>query len=160
MDQQRVEQEHDSGTPHLLSLMSTWAGNFQRNTTSAFANMGLKGYIRLVVIIGAYCLLRPYLIKLAARAQAKDLERRQAVDESSADPSAKTYKLGGSSSVELPDLDSENDDEPDTMAASWGKNARRRQRTMIKEKLAEHERRLAEEATESDKEIEQFLIDD
>ena len=143
-----------TASPDLTTLLSTWAGNFQRNTSSAFAELRPKDYIRLVVIIGGYCLLRPWLMKLGAKMQTKSHEADSA-DTGLMDPN----QLRGK--VEIPgvDEDSDEEEEGEGTAGNWGRNARVRQRKFIREALEREEQRLRDEAeAESDKEIEEFLI--
>ena len=143
-----------TASPDLTTLLSTWAGNFQRNTSSAFAELRLKDYIRLVVIIGGYCLLRPWLMKLGAKMQTKSHEADSA-DTGLMNPN----ELRGK--VEIPgvDEDSDEEEEGEGTAGNWGRNARVRQRKFIREALEREEQRLRDEAgAESDKEIEEFLI--
>jgi Protein trafficking PGA2 len=143
-----------TASPDLSTLLSTWAGNFQRNTSSAFAELRLQDYIRLVVIIGGYCLLRPWLMKLGAKMQTKSHEADSA-DTGLMNPN----ELRGK--VEIPgvDEDSDEEEEGEGTAGNWGRNARVRQRKFIREALEREEQRLRDEAeAESDKEIEEFLI--
>jgi Protein trafficking PGA2 len=143
-----------TASPDLTTLLSTWAGNFQRNTSSAFAELRLKDYIRLVVIIGGYCLLRPWLMKLGAKMQTKSHEADSA-DTGLMNPN----ELRGK--VEIPgvDEDSDEEEEGEGTAGNWGRNARVRQRKFIREALEKEEQRLRDETeAESDKEIEEFLI--
>jgi hypothetical protein len=37
------------------AALSTWYGNFTRNTSSSFANMTIKNWIRLITIVCMYC---------------------------------------------------------------------------------------------------------
>ncbi|KAF2463454.1 DUF1531-domain-containing protein, partial [Lindgomyces ingoldianus] len=136
-------------------LLSTWGNNFTRNTSNAFAELRLKDYIRLVIIIGAYCLLRPYIIKLGAKLQTKAHEKDSA-DHGEIHPN----ELRGK--VEIPGLeDSDEEDEGyEPKPGEWGRNARVRQRKFIRDALAKEEQRLREEAeAEDDKDIEEFLVD-
>ncbi|OCL12124.1 DUF1531-domain-containing protein [Glonium stellatum] len=145
-----------TASPDITTLLSTWAGNFQRNTSSAFAELRLQDYIRLVVIIGGYCLLRPWLMKLGAKMQTKSHEADSA-DTGLMNPN----ELRGK--VEIPGVDEDSDEEEEEAAAgtagNWGRGARVRQRKFIREALEREEKRLREETeAESDKEIEEFLI--
>ena len=152
--------------------LQRWAEGLASGLATTAAALTLHDYVRLVAIAGGYCLLRPYLLQLAGRFQAKDHEREL-------DPA----KMGHSSAaavspnslrglVEVPD-DSEEEDEQDDedenesrgagsamgAAADWGRAARRRQRRMLRTLLAADEKRQAAEAeTDSDKDIEEFLV--
>jgi hypothetical protein len=149
--------------PSIGELLSTWAGNFKYQTTKAVTNLKTKDYIRLVIIIGGYCLLRPYLMKLGAKLQARQHERDSAM---SVEPGSAMdgNDLRGKKKMPIPGLDSDDEDDEEesseVTAGDWGRNARIRQRNFIRQKLEEHEQRLREEAeAASDKEIEEFLVD-
>ncbi|KZF19530.1 DUF1531-domain-containing protein [Xylona heveae TC161] len=139
-----------------MAQINAWASNLHHNVSRSLANLTVYDYIRLVIIIGGYCLLRPYLIQLGARFQAKDHERKLDSEESHSSPAAVSpNSLRGQ--IGIPE-DSEEED-VGVVGPSWGQTARRRQRQLIRRILDEEERRRAEEdPTESDKEIEQFLI--
>lgn len=143
----------------IPELLSTWGNNFTRNTSAAFAEMRPKDYIRLVIIIGTYCLLRPYLIKLGARAQQKAHEK------DSVDTGAEIHPnelRGTKSKIEIPGVGDSDEEEEETEArpGDWGRKARVRQRKFIRDALAKEEQRLQDEQeAESDKEIEQYLVD-
>ena len=144
----------------VLSLLSTWGNNFTRNTSTAFSQLRTKDYIRLVVIIGAYCLFRPYLLKIAAKIQAKENEKA-IKEEEERNPGTKlnANDLRGGKKVAIPGVDSDDDEEQEAAegAADFGRKARLRQRKFIREKVEELEKRHAEE--ESDEEIREFLVD-
>ncbi|KAI9857172.1 MAG: hypothetical protein M1824_004973 [Vezdaea acicularis] len=140
----------------VLDTLQTLAGNAKRNIDASVSHLGAQDYIRIVIIIGAYALLRPYLIKLGARFQAKDHEREVDLAEFESEDPAKQKSLR--SQVEVP---SDSEDEDDGKGPKWGRGARRRQRAMIRKLLEEDERRKQEEAdADSDKDIEDLLIKD
>lgn len=145
-------------TPTLTTNLQTWASNAQHNLTAATSRLTIYDYIRLVTIIGAYCLLRPYLMKLGARFQAKDHDREIDMDELTAS-TAKTSPNSLRGQVEVAE-DSESEDEGRVSGMYWGKKARRRQRMVLRKILDEEERiRREEEEVESDREIQEFLVD-
>jgi hypothetical protein len=146
------------GLPTLETL-ATWRDNFMRNTSEAFTNMKPEGYIRLVVIIGAYALLRPYIMKIGAKLQERQHERDALEELLPADIHPNELRTG--KKFAIPGVE-ESDDEEDGEArpGQWGKTARVRQRKFIREKLEEEERRLQEEQeAEDDKDIADLLID-
>ena len=117
------------------------------------------------MIVGAYCLLRPYLIKLGGRFQAKDHEREIDPEEVERVRRAggKDGRGGNLEEVQI-QSDTESEDEGEGKGngkgtgMDWGKTARRRQRRVLRGLLeAEQKRRQAEEEAGSDKEIEEFL---
>ncbi|KAI5846403.1 hypothetical protein DFP73DRAFT_545808 [Morchella snyderi] len=95
---------------------------------------------RMVIIIGGYLLLRPYILKMQAKFQEKDHAREvDPSEESSHSAMAAKRKPAGE----------ESDDEDDD---SWGAKLRRRQRAEAAEKA-----RLMEEENDSDDEIAEYL---
>ncbi|KAF2017097.1 DUF1531-domain-containing protein [Aaosphaeria arxii CBS 175.79] len=134
--------------------LSRWGGNLTRNTSAAFTDLRPKDYIRLVIIVGTYSLIRPWLVKLGQKLQTKAHENDAAeTGEISAN------ELRGK--IEIPGVgDSDEDEEEEAKPGDWGRNARVRQRKFVREALQKEEDRLRDEqADESDKEIEQFLVD-
>ncbi|KAF2205213.1 trafficking PGA2 [Delitschia confertaspora ATCC 74209] len=140
-----------------VELLKTWWGNFERNTHAAFTGLRMKDYIRLIVIIGGYALLRPYIMKIGSHLQAKQHER------DSADTGAQIHPNDLRGKIEIPGLDEEEQDEDaDEMdrPGDWGRNARLRQRKFIRQALEEHEKKLRETVDEEeDKDIAEFLVD-
>ena len=59
-------------------------GRIAGNLKQTFANLSLEKWIRLVVIVGAYMLLRPYLMKLGSRVQMARHEKESAEAEAEA----------------------------------------------------------------------------
>jgi hypothetical protein len=141
----------------ITDTLATWRDNFVRNTSSAFTTMTPERYIRLVVIVGTYALLRPYLIKLGAKLQEKQHERDAAEVLGDIHPN----ELRTGKKYAIPGLDEDDDeDEDDVQPGDWGKTARVRQRNFIRQALEKEEKRLQDEQeAESDKEIEDLLVD-
>ncbi|KLU88414.1 hypothetical protein MAPG_07399 [Magnaporthiopsis poae ATCC 64411] len=134
----------------------------KNNLGSSFTNMTAQQWIRLVTLVGAYMLLRPYLLKLAERTQRKQLEKEEAEREAEAAQQRAVIspnELRGRR-IEIPDdSDSDEDNNGKPAVAQWGKKARRRQRAMARKMIEENESRLAEaEGDEEDKDIEEFLV--
>ncbi|KAL2023939.1 hypothetical protein VTK56DRAFT_716 [Thermocarpiscus australiensis] len=143
----------------LVNLASAAGNRFATNLKTTLADMTPEKWIRLVIIVGTYLLLRPYLIKLGGRAQMKAHEQEAAQSEAAAKAKISPNELRGR--VNIPD---DTDDEDDAVAGQssgpdWGKKARRRQRQMIKQLLEAQERKLMESREEEeDKDIEEFLV--
>jgi hypothetical protein len=160
MPSQTSQPSFDDALSTLLTQLTTYKNNFTTQVNAAFTRLTPKDIIRLVIIVGAYCLLRPYLIKLGGRFQAQDHERE--LDTEEIDRMRKSEGYGGSlkGRVEIPDdTDSDSDGEGALgTGADWGKKARRRQRRVMRQLIEEDEkRRREEEEAESDKELEAFL---
>jgi hypothetical protein len=141
----------------ISDTLATWADNFKHNATHAFAGMNPKDWIRIVMIVGTYCLIRPYLIKLGARAQQKQHEKDAAATLAEISPN----ELRGEGKIQIPGLgDSDEEEDTEVKPGDWGKKARVRQRKFIRDAIKKEEDRLRDEQeAESDKEIEQFLVD-
>ncbi|KAI0877032.1 DUF1531-domain-containing protein [Hypoxylon argillaceum] len=124
------------------------------NMSASFDSMTAKQWIRLIAIVGAYALLRPYVIKMGAKYQEKQFEKAQQEDTTQISPNQLRGELG------IPEDSEDDDEQAETTAADWGKKARKRQRNMIKQLLDAEERRLQETLDEQeDKDIEEFLVE-
>ncbi|KAJ9137353.1 hypothetical protein NKR19_g8271 [Coniochaeta hoffmannii] len=139
------------------------------NVKSGFSNMTPEKWIRIIIVAGAYALLRPYIIKLGAKQQMKAHERQEAEDAAAAEAAITPNQLRGQ--IDIPD---DSDDEEDALlgagkkkeevtaavtATEWGKKARRRQRDVIKKLLDAEEERLRQlQEDEEDKDIEEFMV--
>ncbi len=133
-------------------------------------DMTLLKYIRLVAIVGAYALLRPYLMKWGEKLQAKEHEKELDPYEMATADAKDKGKLSpndlrgvgvtgvGGKVVELED--SESEEETTGTDVKWGKKARKRQRAVVKKILADEEevRRQLQEDDE-DKDIQEYLVD-
>lgn len=144
-----------------------WSLNLQHNLSDTFTRLTIQDYLRLVIIVGGYALLRPYLIQLGGRFQAKDHERQLSTHETSSAAAVSRQSLRAQ--VEVPeDTDDDDDDEKEegnrptgraVKGLDWGRQARRRQRRMIRQLLEAEERAKAEAVeADSDREIEEFLF--
>lgn len=153
----------------IPNQLSTWANNFVRNATHMWDGMTLIKYIRLIAIVGAYVLLRPYLMKLGAKLQAKEHEKEldpyemaTADEKSGGKAKISPNNLRGIDGkvVELQESDSEEEAEGTGTDVKWGKKARKRQRAVIK-KVLEDEERIRRELQEEDedKDIMEYLVD-
>lgn len=150
----------------LTNLLATAGKRFTTNIQSTFSNLTPEKWIRLVIIVGAYMLLRPFLMKLGEklqmRAHGKDSE-----EDTTAKAAISPNQLRGQ--VQIPEDSSDEDDDDEeggaaglagrTSGADWGKKARRRQRAVIRKLLEAEERKLQEsKEEEEDKDIEEFLV--
>ncbi|KAI1262441.1 DUF1531-domain-containing protein [Xylariaceae sp. FL1019] len=111
-------------------------------------------WIRIIAIVGAYILFRPYVLKHAAKYQEKQM-KKQSEDQAEISPN----QLRGEQTY-IPD-DTDDEEEADvgqTSASDWGKKARRRQRQVLKKLIDDQEKRLQETVEEEeDKDIAEFL---
>ncbi|KAI1735080.1 protein trafficking Pga2 [Xylaria scruposa] len=144
----------------LWKLVTLITDRVTNNVSTSFTNMTAQQWIRLIAIVGAYALLRPYIIKLGAKHSAKEFEKAQQ-DVAEISPNELRGELGIPEESEDEEGGGGDDDgQGTTSAADWGKKARKRQRRMIKQLLDAEEQRLQETFDEQeDKDIEEFLVD-
>ncbi|KAI1827946.1 DUF1531-domain-containing protein [Xylaria intraflava] len=136
-------------TQKLVTLI---ADRLTNNVSMSLTNMTAQQWIRLIAIVGAYALLRPYIIKMGAKHQEKQFEKDQ---QEIADISPNQLR----GQLEIPEESDEDDEPGETTGADWGRQARQRQRRMIKQLLDAEEKRLQETLDEeADKDIEEFLV--
>jgi hypothetical protein len=100
------------------------------HNASHYASMSLKEWVRIITIVCAYLLLRPYLSKWAAKAQSDQHEKEINADEMSAGATGPKAAISANAlrgQVEVPeDSESEEDTgEGEATGANWGKKARR-----------------------------------
>ncbi|TDZ19444.1 PGA2-homolog [Colletotrichum sidae] len=140
----------------IIDLIVTIWTRFSTNLRGTLDGMTPEKWIRLVVIVGAYCLLRPYLMKLAGGAQMEQHENKPEED----GPKAKVQPNTLRGQVEIPeDSDDEEAAPASSTATDWGKKARRRQRDVLKKMIDVEEKRLAQlQEDDEDKDIEEFLV--
>ncbi|KAI3325070.1 DUF1531-domain-containing protein [Xylariaceae sp. AK1471] len=137
----------------IWKLVTLVADRMTNNVGSSVTNMTAQQWIRLIAIVGAYALLRPYVIKMGAKYQEKQFEKDQ-------EELAQITPNQLRGQLDIPeDSDEEEEEQGETTAADWGKKARKRQRNMIKQLLDAEEKRLQETFDEQeDKDIEEFLV--
>ena len=116
----------------------------------------LRDYIRLIAIVGGYCLLRPYLVNLGGKHQAKDHTRPLDADETKSTAAISPNNPREQIDDILEDSDSE-EDVASGAGTAWGESARKTQMRTLKQILEAEERKGAMDETESDKEVEEFL---
>jgi hypothetical protein len=139
----------------VWKLVTLVADRMTTNVSSSFTHMTAQQWIRLVAIVGAYALLRPYVIKMGAKYQAKQFEKDQEEDLAQISPN----QLRGQLDIPEDSDDEDQEDQTETTGSDWGKKARKRQRTMIRQLLEAQEKKLQETLDEQeDKDIEEFLV--
>lgn len=142
---------------------------FTRNLRGSLEGMSPEKWIRIVIVVGAYVLIRPYLLKMGGKVQMaqheKEAEAHKAEEEAKSRAKMSPNELRGHT-VKLPgesgdeDSEAEEDGAAQASATEWGKKARRRQRTMIKKILSAEEKRLRElQEDDEDKDIQEFLTE-
>jgi len=125
------------------------------NSIKSFEGMTAQRWIRIIVIIGGYMLVRPWLLKFAADRQKKQFEK-ESEELGLGGPDANDLRggkgkkgkgtSGGGGGKVLGEVKEEGKDD-------WGNKAKARQRKGVEKRLLE-----VEEA-EEEREIRQFLED-
>jgi Protein trafficking PGA2 len=136
-----------------FEALTAWLNQIQQNAIDVFSRMTLEKYIRLIVIVGAYALLRPYILKLAGKQQTKEHEK--GIDVKDMPSPAVGLPRSLRDQVQVP----EDSDDEEATGADWGKKARRRQRQVVRKILeADEKLRKEKEGDDEDKDIEEFLV--
>lgn len=136
----------------FMAQFLQYGANATNNLSSTFSSMDTKSWLRLVMIVGGYMLLRPYLLKLSTKVAMKKMEEQEQKDKAAAKAQISPNELRGIYEEE-PEVDAEGDG----TGADWGQKARVRQRVMLKQMIEQEEQRRLEE--ESDKELDDLLED-
>jgi len=150
-------------------IVEDYALNFYTNVTGVLDGMDFQKWIRLVAVIGAYFLLRPYVVKFGEYIQAEEHAKQTTKAELAMmdlpGTKAKLQPNDIRGSTTLPDdIDEDEEDEEDEAGASgtdWGKKARRRQRNVLQRILEQEEAlRKEQQGDEEDKDIADLLESD
>ena len=147
------------GFPDVIATLKTWYGNFTRNTHEAFTRLTPNDAFRLLIVACTYMLIiRPFLVRMGMRVQAKQHEK--ANQEADAKAKLNPNHLRGKVAIPGVDSDSESDDtgsKGDVKTGEWGRKARLRQSRVVRRALEIKERRA--QIAESDEDIKEFLED-
>jgi hypothetical protein len=141
-----------------IDFFGYYANNFQRNLIHGFDSLDLVSWIRLIAVLGAYILLRPYLEKAIIKKQTTEHEKELDPDEVAKISKAKISPNNLRGLTE-PEEDSD-DEKADVPEPNWGKKARKRQR-QIERKIMEAEEKIRKEQDENDdvQDIRDLLVD-
>ncbi|KAG9231877.1 trafficking PGA2-domain-containing protein [Amylocarpus encephaloides] len=151
--------EYVQGIP-LFGDVVAYGYRFPMNLWRSLAAMNPQNYIRLVAVVGAYLLLRPYLVKLGSKIQEREHEKEIEAEELVPKAKISPNMLRGHDGKEVK-IAEDSEDEGEVSGPNWGKKARKRQRAYDKKLVASiEERRRQEQEDEEDKDIEEFFITD
>jgi len=132
--------------------------NASSNMSKAFNDMTIHQWLRLVVIVGAYLLIRPYVTTYLGKRQVGTMEKQDKAEKEKAKISPN--QLRGEKAGPYEEEEDDDDDEEGAEAtgtSGWGAKARTRQRVMLKKMLEAEEKRRWEE--EEDEDIADLLED-
>lgn len=157
MDAQREDQQPNEADQAELNDFGKIAVQFLKygqnasnNLQAVFTEMSVQQWLRLVIVVGGYILLRQQAIKYMSRKKVDSMEDEDAKAKAELSPNQLRGEKGP---VEIGDVD----DEGEGTASDWGANARVRQRKMLKHLMEAEERRRQDE--EDDKDIADLLED-
>ncbi|KAF1943094.1 hypothetical protein EJ02DRAFT_323491, partial [Clathrospora elynae] len=60
---------------YIIDNVGEWKDRLVNNSVKSWEEMTVQRWIRIIVIVGAYLLVRPYLLSAAAKKQKKQLDR-------------------------------------------------------------------------------------
>ena len=60
---------------YVLDNVVEWKDRLVNNSIKSFEEMTAQRWVRIIAIVGAYLLVRPYLLNAAAKKQKKQLEK-------------------------------------------------------------------------------------
>jgi hypothetical protein len=142
---------------YVLDNIRYFALNFLHNIENAF-DMDLRTFIRIVVVVGAYLLIRPYLVQGGAKMQERQHDKVIAADKKR-EGQAKISPNSLRGQVEVPE-DTDSEEEGQATGANWGGKARKKQRRALRQILeADEKMRLDAEGDKDDKDIMDLLVD-
>ncbi|KPM41304.1 hypothetical protein AK830_g5256 [Neonectria ditissima] len=159
MDSETQQQQLQNEPTELNALGKATAqfvqygANASNNLAATFSDMSAQNWIRMIVIVGGYMLLRPYVLKLAGKVAVRKLEEQDEKEKAAAKAKISPNELRGG----VAEDGSEIGEEGESTGADWGEKARTRQRVMLKQLVEAEELRRQEE--EDDKDIEDLLED-
>ncbi len=142
----------DAAWKSVVMFLYGLYNNFIRNSVHMWDDMTLTGYLRLVAIVGAYLLLRPWLVKLGERMQRGQLEKEEVVTTAgkgvriSANDlrgGKKAVKDGGAKKGVSWGDEGSDDSQEETATGKdvkWGKQARKRARQAERREIQEKEK--------------------
>jgi hypothetical protein len=152
-EQQPQGQDQLNDFGKLAYQFVKYGQNATNNLSNVFNEMTPKQWIRLVVIVGAYLLIRPYVLKHATKKSVERMERENKEREEKSAAISPNELRDGKKRIE--EVDS--DDEGESSTTDWGAKARTRQRTLVKKLMQADEQRRQDE--EDDKDIADLLED-
>lgn len=133
--------------------------NAVNNLRSTFTDFSLKKGIRLCIIVFAYIIIRPYLVKWAGVRQMEQHEQEEAAAKAERERIAAMSPndvRGLKVAAEIPGTDE--DLAAESSATDWGSKARKRQRRVLRKLVDANEERLEQQmGDDEDKDIEEFL---
>ncbi|KAF1852207.1 uncharacterized protein K460DRAFT_402195 [Cucurbitaria berberidis CBS 394.84] len=82
---------------YILDNVGEWKDRLVNNSVKSFTEMTAQRWIRIIVIVGGYLLVRPYVLKAAANRQKRQLDKEaeELGLEPSAEPNANALRGGG-----------------------------------------------------------------
>ncbi|KAL7936771.1 hypothetical protein V8C35DRAFT_296425 [Trichoderma chlorosporum] len=140
----------------VVAQMSQYGSNASNNIQKSFNDMTTHGWLRLIMIVCTYLLIRPHVIKYSTKHAVKQLEKQDREDKAQAKEAVAKMSPNELRGLNAgAELDVDADEGADGTNADWGSKARVRQRKTLRKILEAEERRRYEE--ESDEDIRDLL---
>lgn len=148
-----------------LETLRYIVGALTENLKANWNNPSTLKWIRLIAIVGAYILFRPYVLKLSGKSQKDQFEKQGeeaqtqaaiAANEIRNPTLAKKQKMLKEAREQMEGIEEGTGSGSGT--GDWGSKARLRQRGVLKDMLEREEKRLEEvQGDDDDEDIKEFL---
>lgn len=146
----------DAGQPQsLLGQLSQFGQNASNNVQKSFTDMSTQGWLRLIMVVCTYLLIRPYIINYSTKHAVKKLEEQDVKDKEFAKEQVAKMSPNDLRGLGTVEEDVDADEGADGSKADWGSKARVRQRKVLRKILEAEEQRRYED--ESDEDVRDLL---
>ncbi|KAL8806065.1 MAG: hypothetical protein Q9182_001597 [Xanthomendoza sp. 2 TL-2023] len=126
-----------------MNSIAEWIAKLPRNTQESVQRLNFYGWVRLILVVAIYLLIRPWLMKLAERSQTASFEK---VAKTSA-LTPNVLRGHGNGAAE------EDSEESTSSSWSWGPKARKRQKQTVDRAVEKELRKAEEDGGEEDEDV-------
>ncbi|KAL7903530.1 trafficking PGA2 domain-containing protein [Trichoderma sp. SZMC 28014] len=147
--------DDDGQSQSILGQLSQFGQNASNNIQKSFTDMSAQGWLRLVMVVCTYLLIRPHIIKYSTKHAVKKLEEQDVKDKEYAKEQVAKMSPNDLRGLGAVEEDVDADEGADGSKADWGSKARVRQRKVLRKILEAEEQRRYEE--ESDEDVRDLL---
>ncbi|KAI4240515.1 MAG: hypothetical protein L6R40_005108 [Gallowayella cf. fulva] len=126
-----------------MASIAEWFAKLPRNTQDSVQRLNFYGWLRLILVVVAYLLIRPWLMKLAERSQTAAHEK--AAKSSAIAPKTPRAHAKAADGVGM--------EESTSSSWSWGPKARRRQKQAVDQTVEKEIMKAEEDDEEEDVEF-------
>lgn len=147
--------DDDGQSQSILGQLSQFGQNASNNIQKSFTDMSTQGWLRLIMVVCTYLLIRPHIIKYSTKHAVKKLEEQDVKDKEFAKEQVAKMSPNDLRGLGAVEEDVDADEGADGSKADWGSKARVRQRKVLRKILEAEEQRRYEE--ESDEDVRDLL---